>query len=82
MSLSGLRPPLRLLLGGDVMLGRLVAGVLTSEGPEYPFAALSALIGSAGLFIAPASTIWTCAMAMRVAGWSSACEPKRRGSTT
>ena len=43
-------PPLRLLLGGDVMLGRLVARVLKLEGPGYPFAALSGLIESADLF--------------------------------
>lgn len=41
---------LRLLLGGDVMLGRLVAGVLDRQGAEYPFSALSGLVGAADLF--------------------------------
>ena len=48
--MPGPRPPLRLLLGGDVMLGRLVARVLASEGPGYPFAALSAITAGADLF--------------------------------
>lgn len=43
-------PPLRLLLGGDVMLGRLVTRVLASEGPGYPFAALSAITSATDLF--------------------------------
>ena len=42
--------PLRLLLGGDVMLGRLVARALKAEGPYYPFAALSALTEDVDLF--------------------------------
>lgn len=42
--------PLRLLLGGDVMLGRLVARVLASHGPDFPFAALSAITAQADLF--------------------------------
>ena len=50
MSVSGPLPPLHLLLGGDVMLGRLVARVLASEGPDYPFAALSAVTAGADLF--------------------------------
>ncbi len=50
MSKQASRPPLRLLLGGDVMLGRLVTRVLASEGPEYPFAALSAITAGADLF--------------------------------
>lgn len=43
--------PLRLLLGGDVMLGRLVTRVLASEGMAYPFAALAPLIAQADLFV-------------------------------
>lgn len=44
------RPPLRLLLGGDVMLGRGVARVLEALGPEYPLQALSKLTAEADLF--------------------------------
>ncbi|MFC5525438.1 CapA family protein [Rhodanobacter ginsengisoli] len=46
-----MNPPLRLLLGGDVMLGRLVTRVLAEEGAAYPFAAISALIARAQLFL-------------------------------
>jgi len=48
--MPGRDTPLRLLLGGDVMLGRLVSRVLASEGPEHPFAALSAITAGADLF--------------------------------
>lgn len=48
--MAGTHPSLRLLLGGDVMLGRLVAQVLASKGPDHPFAALSALTEGADLF--------------------------------
>jgi len=48
--MSGTRPSLRLLLGGDVMLGRLVAGVLSRQGAGYPFSALSGLVGAEDLF--------------------------------
>ena len=44
------RPPLRLLLGGDVMLGRGVAQVLETLGPGYPLEALSKLTAGADLF--------------------------------
>lgn len=50
MSVAVSRPPLRLLLGGDVMLGRGVAQVLETQGPDYPFEALSTLRGNADLF--------------------------------
>lgn len=43
-------PPLRLLLGGDVMLGRLVTRVLASEGAAFPLRALAAVIARADLF--------------------------------
>lgn len=42
--------PLRLLLGGDVMLGRLVTRVLASEGARHPFEALAGLVARADLF--------------------------------
>lgn len=50
MSVAKPRAPLRLLLGGDVMLGRGVAQMLDSPGPEYPFEALSTLRAHADLF--------------------------------
>ena len=50
MSVPQPRPPLRLLLGGDVMLGRGVAQVLEALGPEYPLEALSKLTADADLF--------------------------------
>lgn len=43
--------PLRLLLGGDVMLGRLVSRVLAREGADYPLGALRGLIARADLFL-------------------------------
>jgi poly-gamma-glutamate capsule biosynthesis protein CapA/YwtB (metallophosphatase superfamily) len=49
-SKSAIAAPLRLLLGGDVMLGRLVNRVIKEEGPGYPFAVLSELIDRADLF--------------------------------
>lgn len=49
-SKSSAASPLRLLLGGDVMLGRQVARILREEGPHFPFAALSALTESVDLF--------------------------------
>lgn len=42
---------LRLLLGGDVMLGRLVADELGDKGVDYAFAALQPVIRSADLFL-------------------------------
>ncbi|HSM10257.1 MAG TPA: CapA family protein [Lysobacter sp.] len=50
MSVPQPRAPLRLLLGGDVMLGRGVAPVLEALGPAYPLEALSRLIADADLF--------------------------------
>ncbi len=44
--------PLRVLLGGDVMLGRLVDRVLAEQGPTYPFAPLAAALEQADLFVA------------------------------
>lgn len=42
--------PLRLLLGGDVMLGRQVGCVLALRGAAYPLSALSTLLDGADLF--------------------------------
>lgn len=53
MSAPPPRPPLRLLLGGDVMLGRGVAQVLEARGPEHPLQALSQLTAGADLFESP-----------------------------
>jgi poly-gamma-glutamate synthesis protein (capsule biosynthesis protein) len=44
--------PLRLLFGGDVMLGRLVGEAMLREGPDYPLGAVSALLHAADLAIA------------------------------
>jgi poly-gamma-glutamate synthesis protein (capsule biosynthesis protein) len=44
--------PLRLLFGGDVMLGRLVGEAMLREGADYPLGAVSALLRGADLAIA------------------------------
>jgi poly-gamma-glutamate synthesis protein (capsule biosynthesis protein) len=44
--------PLRLLFGGDLMLGRLAGDALLREGPDYPLGALAPLLRSADLAIA------------------------------
>jgi poly-gamma-glutamate synthesis protein (capsule biosynthesis protein) len=43
---------LRLLFGGDVMLGRLVGDAMLREGADYPLGAVSALLRGASLAIA------------------------------
>jgi poly-gamma-glutamate synthesis protein (capsule biosynthesis protein) len=44
--------PLRLLFGGDVMLGRLVGEAMLREGADYPLGAVSPLLRGADLAIA------------------------------
>jgi poly-gamma-glutamate synthesis protein (capsule biosynthesis protein) len=44
--------PLRLLFGGDMMLGRLVGEAMLREGPDYPLGAVSPLLRGADLAIA------------------------------
>jgi poly-gamma-glutamate synthesis protein (capsule biosynthesis protein) len=44
--------PLRLLFGGDLMLGRLAGDALLREGPDYPLGALAPLLRGADLAIA------------------------------
>ncbi|MGD8828579.1 MAG: CapA family protein [Gammaproteobacteria bacterium] len=44
-------PGLRLLFGGDVMLGRMVDGILEREGADYPFSGLSGIREGADLFL-------------------------------
>jgi poly-gamma-glutamate synthesis protein (capsule biosynthesis protein) len=44
--------PLRLLFGGDVMLGRLVGEAMLREGADYPLGAVAALLRGADLAIA------------------------------
>jgi poly-gamma-glutamate capsule biosynthesis protein CapA/YwtB (metallophosphatase superfamily) len=44
--------PLRLLFGGDVMLGRLVGEAMLREGAHYPLGALAPLLRGADLAIA------------------------------
>jgi poly-gamma-glutamate synthesis protein (capsule biosynthesis protein) len=44
--------PLRLLFGGDHMLGRLAGDALLREGPDYPLGALAPLLRGADLAIA------------------------------
>jgi len=44
--------PLRLLFGGDAMLGRLAGDALLREGPDYPLGAVSALLRGADLAVA------------------------------
>ena len=43
---------LRLLFGGDVMLGRLAGDALLREGVDYPLGAVSTLLRGADLAIA------------------------------
>ena len=44
--------PLDLLVGGDVMLGGRAKDLLTSRGPEYPFAATRPLLARAAIVLA------------------------------
>jgi poly-gamma-glutamate synthesis protein (capsule biosynthesis protein) len=44
--------PLRLLFGGDVMLGRLVGEAMLREGADYPLGAVAGLLRGADLTIA------------------------------
>jgi poly-gamma-glutamate synthesis protein (capsule biosynthesis protein) len=44
--------PLRLIFGGDAMLGRLVGEAMLREGGDYPLGAVSALLRGADLTIA------------------------------
>ena len=44
--------PLRLLFGGDLMLGRLAGDALLREGPDYPLGALAPLLRGADLAVA------------------------------
>jgi poly-gamma-glutamate capsule biosynthesis protein CapA/YwtB (metallophosphatase superfamily) len=48
---SAASPPLRLLFGGDLMLGRLVGEAMLREGAEYPLGAVAPLLRGADLAI-------------------------------
>jgi poly-gamma-glutamate synthesis protein (capsule biosynthesis protein) len=50
--MNGHTGPLRLLFGGDAMLGRLVGEAMLSEGADYPLGAVSALLRGADLAVA------------------------------
>jgi poly-gamma-glutamate synthesis protein (capsule biosynthesis protein) len=62
--------PLRLLFGGDVMLGRLAGEVMLRDGPGYPLGAVSALLRGADLAIANLE----CAISGSTERWQG--EPK------
>jgi poly-gamma-glutamate synthesis protein (capsule biosynthesis protein) len=47
-----LHAPLRLLFGGDLMLGRLVGEAMLREGADYPLGAVSPLLRGADLAVA------------------------------
>lgn len=42
---------IRVIFGGDVMLGRIVADVIRANGPEYPLGAIAPLLAGADLSI-------------------------------
>ncbi|MGJ7917453.1 CapA family protein [Massilia sp. LXY-6] len=50
--MDGRPAPLRLLFGGDLMLGRLVGDALLREGADYPLGAVTPLLRGADLAIA------------------------------
>jgi poly-gamma-glutamate synthesis protein (capsule biosynthesis protein) len=61
---------LRLLLGGDVMLGRLVGDAMLREGPDYPLGAVAPMLRGADLAIANLE----CAICEPAARWHGAAK--------
>lgn len=60
--------PLRLVLGGDAMLGRMVAGAIRRFGPEYPLGGIAGLMRQADLAIVNLE----CALTGSMQHWSGA----------
>jgi poly-gamma-glutamate synthesis protein (capsule biosynthesis protein) len=51
MAAPGATPPLRVIFGGDTMLGRLVRDSIVRHGPGYPLGAIAPLLRQADLAI-------------------------------
>ncbi|CAN7390178.1 CapA family protein [Massilia sp. LjRoot122] len=60
--------PLRLVLGGDLMLGRLVAKAIARHGPAYPLGPIAGLLRAADLRIVNLE----CAITRSMAHWDGA----------
>ena len=65
-----LENPVRLILGGDVMLGRLVKEAILKNGPGYPLGKVSATLSQADLTLVNLE----CALTSSTSEWSG--EPK------
>lgn len=67
---TGPAPPLRVMFGGDAMLGRIVRAKIERFGPDYPLGALAPLLRQADLAIVNLE----CAITACTRQWSG--EPK------
>jgi poly-gamma-glutamate synthesis protein (capsule biosynthesis protein) len=68
MSTTAREPPLRLIFGGDVMLGRLVGQAIRRHGPRYPIGAIAPLLRQADLAVVNLE----CAITKSTSQWHGA----------